>query len=264
MRLKIYKSYQEISKWTANYIVERINDFSPTSAKPFVLGLPTGSSPIGTFQELISLNKAGKVSFKNVITFNMDEYVGIPETHPESFHSFMDKNLFNHIDIARENINIPNGNADDLNKEALAYEERIRELGGIRLFLGGMGTDGHLAFNVPFSPINSRTRVVNLNYDAITSNARFFENNLQLVPKQAISVGVQTVLDAREIITIVNGYKKAIALQHVVEGPVTHVWTSSALQLHPHVTIVCDEEAIMELKVGTVRYFQEMKNDFDS
>ena len=257
MKLKILNNYEEISEWTAQYIAKRINDFLPTRKKPFVLGLPTGSSPLGTYKKLIEINQAGKVSFANVVTFNMDEYVGISPDHPESYHRFMFDNFFNHIDIDKKNIHILDGNAQYLNKECAEFEEKIRSFGGIELFLGGMGADGHLAFNVPGSSLNSRTRLVNLNYDTILANSRFFDNDMGKVPKQALTVGVQTVLDSREVIIIVNGYKKARALQKVVEEGINHMWTLSAMQNHPKGTIVCDEDATMELKVGTVKYFRE-------
>ena len=257
MKIIIHKTYKEISNWTAEYIAKRINDFGATEKTPFVLGLPTGSSPIGTYKKLIELNQKGMVSFKNVVTFNMDEYVGLPEDHPESYHNFMFTNFFNHIDIDKKNIHILNGNATDLIKECAGFEEKIKSYNGIELFLGGMGADGHLAFNVPGSSLNSRTRLVNLNYDTIIANSRFFDNDINKVPKQALTVGVQTVLDSRGVVIIVNGYKKARALQKVVEEGMNHMWTLSALQSHPNGIIVCDEEATMELKVGTVKYFRD-------
>ncbi|WP_340112169.1 glucosamine-6-phosphate deaminase [Maribellus mangrovi] len=257
MRLIIQNNYDELSRWAANHIADRINKFQPTADKPFVLGLPTGSTPIGTYKALIELNKAGKVSFKNVVTFNMDEYVGIAEDHPESYHSFMFEYFFSHIDIQKANIHILDGNASDLNKECEEYEAKIASFGGIELFMGGMGADGHLAFNVPGSSLQSRTRLVDLNYDTIMANSRFFENDLTKVPKQALTVGVQTVLDSKEVLVLVNGYKKARALQNVVENGMNHMWTLSALQAHSNGIIVCDEEATMELKVGTVKYFKE-------
>ncbi len=257
MKLIIHKNYDELSRWAAKHIAERINQFAPTAPRPFVLGLPTGSTPVGTYKALIELNRAGKVSFDNVVTFNMDEYVGIAENHPESYHSFMHENFFKHIDIKRGNIHILNGNATDLNRECAEYEKKIKSFGGIELFMGGMGADGHIAFNVPGSSLQSRTRLVNLNYDTIVANSRFFNNDLDQVPKQALTVGVQTVLDSKEILILVNGYKKARALQNVVENGINHMWTLSALQMHPQGIIVCDEEATLELKVGTVKYFTE-------
>jgi len=257
MKLVIQKSYDELSQWAGDYIANSINTFNPSKEKPYVLGLPTGSSPLGTYKRLIELNKAGKVSFEHVITFNMDEYVGIAEDHPESYHSFMFENFFNHIDIKKENINILDGNAADLEKECNDYEAKIEALGGIELFMGGMGADGHIAFNVPGSSLQSKTRLVNLNYDTIVANSRFFDNDLNQVPKQALTVGVQTVTNSNEVLIVVNGYKKARALQNVVESGMNHMWTLSALQAHPCSIIVCDEDATMELKVGTVKYFKE-------
>ena len=257
MKLVIHNDYDGLSIWAANHIAERISDFEPSAEKPFVLGLPTGSTPLGTYKALIDLYKQGKVSFKNVVTFNMDEYVGIAENHPESYHSFMFENFFNHIDIKKENINILDGNAADLDAECERYEAKIKSYGGIELFMGGMGADGHLAFNIPGSSIQSRTRLVDLNYDTIIANSRFFDNDLNQVPKQALTVGVQTVLDSKEVLVLVNGYKKARALQNVVENGINHMWTLSALQMHPNGIIVCDEDATMELKVGTVKYFKE-------
>lgn len=257
MKLIIHNNYDELSQWAAEHISERINSFKPTAEKPFVLGLPTGSTPLATYKALIELYQQGKVSFKNVVTFNMDEYVGLAKDHPESYHSFMFGNFFNHIDIPHANIHIPNGNAADLEKECEAYEEKIKSFGGIELFMGGMGADGHIAFNVPGSSLQSRTRPVNLNYDTIIANSRFFNNDINKVPKKALTVGVQTVLDSKEVMILVNGYKKARALQNVVENGMNHMWTLSALQAHPNGIIVCDEDATMELKVGTVKYFRE-------
>lgn len=261
MRILIHENYLQLSKWTAHYIAKRINEYNPTAEKPFVLGLPTGSSPVGTYTELIEMVKEGKVSFQNVVTFNMDEYVGIPEEHPESYHYFMDKNLFNHIDIPRENINILNGNAPDLKKECADYEAKIKSLGGINLFLGGIGPDGHIAFNEPGSSLKSKTREKTLTYDTIIANSRFFDNDITKVPKTALTVGVDTVMQAQEVVIIINGYKKGRALQKVVEEGVNHMWTVSVLQLHQKGMIVCDDEATYELKVGTVKYFKDIEKD---
>ena len=157
MRVIIQNDYDNLSKWAARYIARTIKDFQKDNDRPFILGLPTGSSPIGTYKELIRLNKEGYISFKNVITFNMDEYVGLPKEHPESYWSFMHRNFFDHIDIPKENINILNGNAPDLKAECERYEAKIASVGGIDLFLGGIGADGHIAFNEPFSSLSSRT-----------------------------------------------------------------------------------------------------------
>ncbi|NQT61094.1 MAG: glucosamine-6-phosphate deaminase [Bacteroidetes bacterium] len=259
MRLIIEKDHKNISKWTANYIAQAIIKAAPTREKPFVLGLPTGSTPIGTYKELVRLYKHGIISFENIITFNMDEYIGIPRDHPQSYYTFMWGNLFSFVDIKKENINIPNGNAEDLEAECLAYEEKIEAAGGIDLFLGGIGSDGHIAFNEPGSSLKSLTRVKTLTQDTIIANSRNFDHDLTKVPKTALTVGIQTIMDAREVVVVVNGYKKALALQKTVEGNVNHMWTCSILQMHPHAIIVCDEEATIEMKVGTVKYFKEIE-----
>ena len=259
MRILIHEHYQSLSKWTAYYIASKINAFNPTPEKPFVLGLPTGSSPLGTYAELIELVKQGDLSFQNVVTFNMDEYIGIPEDHPESYHYFMYKNFFSHIDILEENINILDGNAKDLNKECNDYEAKIESYGGIHLFLGGIGPDGHIAFNEPGSSLASKTRIKTLTFDTVLANARFFENDVKQVPKTALTIGVDTVMQAKEVVIIINGYNKARALQQVVEEGINHMWTVSVLQLHPKGMIVCDEESTFELKVGTVKYFKDIE-----
>lgn len=250
-----------MSQWAAAYIVKKIKEFNPTPEHPFVLGLPTGSTPLATYAELIRLYKAGKVSFANVVSFNMDEYVGIPEDHPQSYHSFMWNNFFSQIDVKKENVNILNGNAGDLAKECEDYEKRIASYGGIDLFMGGIGPDGHIAFNEPGSSLSSRTRVKTLTTDTVIANSRFFENDVNKVPKTALTVGVGTVMDAKEVLILVNGHNKARALAQAVEGPVTHMWTISALQMHRHGIIVCDDASTVELKVGTFRYFKDIEKD---
>ena len=259
MRLIIKQDYQSISQWAADYVVARINAAKPTAERPFVLGLPTGSSPLGMYKALIEANKAGKVSFQHVVTFNMDEYIGLPDGHPESYHSFMWNNFFSHIDIKKEHVHILNGNAADPLKECADYEEAIKAAGGIDLFLGGIGPDGHIAFNEPGSSRSSRTRIKTLTTDTIIANSRFFEGDVNKVPKTAMTVGVGTVMDAREVLILVNGHSKARALQQAVEGAVNQMWTITALQLHPHGIIVADEAACAELKVGTYNYFKDIE-----
>lgn len=259
MRLIIEKNYAALSQWAAEHVIQRINEFGPTAERPFVLGLPTGSSPIGMYQALVKAFQEGRVSFKHVVTFNMDEYVGLPESHPESYHSFMARNLFDHIDCPKENIHLLNGNAEDLVAECAHYEQMIKEFGGVHLFLGGIGPDGHIAFNEPFSSLTSRTRMKSLTTDTIIANSRFFDNDVNKVPRLALTVGVGTVMDAKEVLIMVNGHNKARALQAAVEGPVTQAWTISALQLHPKAIIVADEAATDELKVATYRYFKDIE-----
>ncbi len=261
MRVIIQENYDRLSAWAANYIVNKIKAHNPTPENPFVLGLPTGSSPLGTYKELVSMYRKGLVSFKNVITFNMDEYIGIPEDHPQSYHFFMQENFFRHIDIAAENVHILNGNTPDPVAECDAYEAKIQKAGGIHLFMGGVGPDGHIAFNEPGSSLASRTRIKTLTTDTLLANARFFDNDISQVPKTALTVGIGTIMDAGEVLILVNGYGKARALYHAVEGSVSHMWTVTALQMHPKAIIVCDESATAELKTGTVRYFKDIERD---
>ncbi len=261
MRLIIEADYEKLSQWAAEHVIERINSANPTPEHPFVLGLPTGSSPEGMYAALVKANKEGRVSFKNVVTFNMDEYVGLPENHPESYHSFMARNLFDHIDINPKNVHILNGNAEDLKAECAHYEQMIEEAGGIDLFIGGIGPDGHIAFNEPGSSLTSRTREKTLTTDTIIANSRFFDNDVNKVPKYALTVGVGTVMDAREVMILVNGHHKASALQAAVEGAVTQWWTISALQMHQHGIIVADEAACENLRVGTYRYFKDIEKN---
>jgi glucosamine-6-phosphate deaminase len=261
MRLIIKDNYQVLSDWAANHVAARINQAAPTAQHPFVLGCPTGSSPLGMYKKLIELNRSGVVSFRHVVTFNMDEYCGLPETHPESYHSFMWNNFFSHIDIDRDNVNILNGNAPDLEAECERFEQKIKSYGGIDLFMGGVGPDGHIAFNEPGSSLTSRTRCKSLTTDTIIANSRFFNNDISQVPKTALTVGVGTVMDAKEVMLIVNGHNKARALKHGVEGGISQMWTISALQLHRHAIIVADEAACDELKVQTYRYFKDIERE---
>lgn len=261
MRLVPLETADQVSQWSARYIVDKINAFQPTADKPFVLGLPTGGTPQKTYQELIRLYQAGEVSFKHVVTFNMDEYVGLPPEHPESYHAFMHRNLFDHIDIQPENINLLNGMADDVDAECERYEEKMRSYGKVHLFMGGVGVDGHIAFNEPASSLGSRTRIKTLTEDTLIANSRFFNNDVNQVPKFALTVGVGTLLDAEEVLILVTGHNKALALQACVEGPVNHLWTISALQLHRRSVVVCDEPATQELKVKTVKYFKQLEQN---
>jgi glucosamine-6-phosphate deaminase len=259
MRIIIKKDPAEAGEWVATYIIDKIKKARPTKQKPFILGLPTGSSPLTVYGELVKRHKAGEISFRNVVTFNMDEYVGLPENHTESYHFFMFDNLFKHIDIPKENINILNGNAKNLEKECIDYEKKIKHYGGIDLFLGGIGPDGHIAFNEPGSSLTSRTRIKTLSYDTILANSRFFNGDIKKVPTQALTVGVGTIMDAKEVVIIITGFNKARALREAVESGISHMWTVSMLQMHPKAIFVCDEPATMELQVETVKYFNDLE-----
>eukprot|EP00455_Lapot_gusevi_P035004 TRINITY_DN3872_c0_g1_i1.p1 TRINITY_DN3872_c0_g1~~TRINITY_DN3872_c0_g1_i1.p1 ORF type:complete len:282 (-),score=34.31 TRINITY_DN3872_c0_g1_i1:85-930(-) len=259
MRLIILDDANAVSQHVATYIKNRIIAFNPTPERPFVLGLPTGSSPLGTYRYLVEYHKRGELSFRNVVTFNMDEYVGIPRDHPQSYHTFMWNNFFKHIDILPQNAHILDGNAQDLEEECRKYEQAIADVGGIELFLGGIGADGHIAFNEPGSSMSSRTRVKTLAYDTIVDNARFFGGDINQVPQMALTVGVGTVMDAREVVVIITGTHKAYALYKCVEEGVSHMWTVSAIQMHRNGMIVCDEDATGELRVKTVKYFKGLQ-----
>ena len=259
MRVIIREDYATCAEWAANHIVWRINTFAPTESRPFVLGLPTGSTPLGVYKELIRLCKAGKVSFKHVVTFNMDEYLGLDDNHPQSYHRFMMDNFFSHIDINLANVNILDGMTKDPVAECEKYEKKIASYGKIHLFMGGVGADGHIAFNEPGSSLASRTRIKTLTQDTIIMNSRFFGGDPEQVPTQALTVGVGTITDAEEVMILASGYTKARALHHAIEEGINHMWTISVLQMHPKAIIVCDEDATDELRVATVRYFKDIE-----
>mgnify|MGYP001170055120 CR=1 FL=1 len=259
MRLIPLQTSDEVGLWSARHIINTINKFKPSEDRPFILGLPTGSSPLKTYKHLIELYNAGEVSFKNVVTFNMDEYIGLPSDHPESYRTFMYENFFNHVDIQEKNINLLDGSTDDHEAECKQYEERIKSYGQIHLFMGGVGNDGHIAFNEPASSLSSRTRIKTLTEDTRIANSRFFDGDINQVPKYALTIGVGTLLDSKEVMLLVSGHNKALALQAAVEGSVNHLWTISALQLHAKSVIVCDDAATQELKVKTVKYFKELE-----
>ncbi|KAF0709639.1 Aste57867_5864 [Aphanomyces stellatus] len=263
MRLIIEPNAADVATWVARYVRQRINEFKPTENRPFVLGLPTGGTPQKTYKLLVDYYKDGSLSFEHVVTFNMDEYVNLPEDHPESYHTFMRVNLFDHINIKKDNINLLNGNAPDLEQECRDYEAKIQQYGGIELFLGGIGPDGHIAFNEPSSSLVSRTRIKTLAYDTIVANSRFFGGDVNQVPKMALTVGVGTVMDAREVLIIITGHSKAYALYKVIEEGVNHMWTVSAIQTHKNSVIVCDDDATLELKVKTVKYFKGLHETHD-
>lgn len=261
MRLIPLARAQDVGQWSAQYIADKINAFKPTADRPFVLGLPTGGTPLATYKALIVLHQTGVVSFRHVVTFNMDEYIGLPESHPQSYHSFMHENFFNHIDIPAENINLLNGNAPDTDAECARYEDKIKAYGGVQLFMGGVGNDGHIAFNEPGSSLASRTRVKTLTPETRIANSRFFDNDINKVPKYALTVGVGTLMDAKELLILATGHNKAMAVQQAVEGSVNHMWTITCVQIHPKAIVVCDDPATLELKVKTLKYFCHLESD---
>ncbi|KAL7910470.1 glucosamine-6-phosphate deaminase [Trichoderma velutinum] len=259
-KLIIRDTHEAVSDYVAEYIIKRIIHFAPTKDKPFVFGVPTGSSPIGVYQRLVQAYESGRISFENVVTFNMDEYVDLPQEHPESFHTFMWKHFYSHVDIPESQIHIPDGNAADLEFECKEYERKIESYGGVELFLGGIGIDGHLAFNVPGSSITSRTRVQTLTFDPVLAKSPHFQDADVAMPTKAITVGVGTMLVAREVMIIATGSHKARAVEMCIEHGVNHMWTVSTLQLHTCSTIVVDNQATEELKVKTVSHFKLMES----
>lgn len=241
MRLVVTK--MNLGLWAAAYVKEKINAAAPAPAKPFILGLPTGGTVVDMYANLRLFYKEGLLSFKNVVTFNMDEYVGLPQDHPQSYHSYMRQNLFNEVDIPPQNIHILNGQAADLAKECADYENAIAMAGGIDLFLGGVGRNGHIAFNEPGSAFNTRTRLVELTPSTIEANSRFFLNDVHRVPRQALSVGIGTVTDAKEILFLASGAKKAEAVARLFKPGKDLNWPITALKLHPHATLLADPAA---------------------
>ena len=250
MRLIVTKL--SVGLYSAAYIRRAIEQFAPTPQKPYVLGLPTGSTVLDTYAILRTFIQERLLSFQHVITFNMDEYVGLPEDHPQSYHSYMRRNLFASAHIPPEQIFIPNGNAPDLKAECERYEQAIARVGGIRLFIGGVGRNGHIAFNEPGTPFNSRTHVTTLAPSTLEANARFFQNDIARVPRKAITVGSGTILDAQELLFIASGVKKAAAVSHLITQEPTLDWPLTALKLHPRAALLADLDACVLLS-GNVK-----------
>ena len=213
-----------------------------------VLGMATGSTPLGLYQELVRMYQRRELDFSHVTTFNLDEYVGLPVTHPQSYHQFMHEHFFRHVNIPPQNIHIPSGTTTNYRAFCGWYEQRIRDSGGIDVQILGIGSDGHIAFNEPGSSLSSRTRLKTLAKSTIDDNARFFSNR-EDVPIYAITMGVGTILEARHVLLLATGRKKAAAVAAAVEGPVTSMVTASALQMHPNSQVLLDEEAASELKM---------------
>jgi glucosamine-6-phosphate deaminase len=241
MEVIVKRDYEQMSKAAAQIVVDVLN------TKPnAVLGMATGSTPLGLYQELVRLHREQQLDFSRVTTFNLDEYVGLPVNHPQSYHYFMHEHFFQHVNIPRQNINIPSGTTSNYPAFCEWYEQRIADCGGIDLQILGIGSDGHIAFNEPGSSLSSRTRLKTLSKQTIDDNARFFEHR-EDVPVYAITMGVGTILDARTLVLVASGKAKARAIAQAVEGPVTSMITASAIQLHRDATVITDDEAGAEL-----------------
>ncbi|MFH1958429.1 MAG: glucosamine-6-phosphate deaminase [bacterium] len=241
MKLIIVETSEQMSRASAELFAQRIRN-NPK----IVLGLATGGTPERMYAELVRLHREEGLDFSQVVTYNLDEYLGIPGTHDQSYRYFMNKNLFDHINIAKENTHVLNGLAADVAKECADYETAIKNAGGIDLQLLGIGSNGHIAFNEPGSPADSRTGVVDLTENTIKDNARFFEN-ADDVPKQALSMGNGTIMEAKEIVLIADKESKAAAIFRSVEGPVTEEVPASILQKHPDCTFIIDRAAAGKL-----------------
>jgi glucosamine-6-phosphate deaminase len=243
MEVIVQKDYDAMSRVAADIVVSVLN------RKPnAVLGMATGSTPLGLYEELVRRFVAGKVDFSAVTTFNLDEYVGLSPDHEQSYHYFMYQNFFKHVNIPDQNIHIPSGTTSNYTAFCRWYEDRINACGGIDIQILGIGSDGHIAFNEPGSSMRSRTRLKTLAKQTIDDNARFFQKR-EDVPVYAITMGVGTILDARTLLLVASGASKANAVAQAVEGPITSMITASALQLHADARVVIDEEAAGELKM---------------
>lgn len=228
-------TYNELSREAALVIASQLKSKSDS-----VLGLATGSSPVGTYRELIKMYENGEIDFSSARSVNLDEYVGLSPEDTQSYAYFMRTNLFDHVNIKKENTNIPNGTAEDLDAECRRYDKLVLELGGVDLQLLGIGTDGHIGFNEPDSVFSKLTHTVRLAQSTIDSNARFFES-ADKVPTTAITVGMMTIMQARSVLLIANGPSKRDILNKALNGPITPEIPASILQLHPHVTVIYSE-----------------------
>jgi len=241
MDIIICPDYETLSRKAAAVVADLVR------TKPeAVLGFATGSSPVGLYKELIRLHNEEGLDFSGVTTFNLDEYCGLAADHPQSYRTFMNDNLFNHINVPMERTHVPSGTDEDWRESCADYERQIEEAGGIDLQVLGIGSDGHIAFNEPGSSLGSRTRRVYLTKQTIKDNSRFFER-AEDVPTSAISMGIGSILEARTCVVVAGGANKAEALAAAVEGPVTAMITASALQWHPDTRVFCDEEAASKL-----------------
>ena len=250
MRVKILPKREQASKIAAEMVAQLVRE------KPHcTIGFATGSSPLQLYSELIRMHREEGLDFSGITTFNLDEYVGLAPNHPQSYHHFMHENLFSHINVSPENINIPDGRSLDFKSFCENYESRIVEAGGIDLQILGIGSDGHVAFNEPGSSLGSRTRLKTLASETVRDNARFFESE-EDVPRLSITMGVGTILESRQCMLLAFGESKGKAIRDAIEGPVTAQVTASALQMHRDVIVILDQDAgsLLERKA----YYREV------
>ncbi|HAV21856.1 MAG: glucosamine-6-phosphate deaminase [Bacillota bacterium] len=243
MKVIIADDYEIMSREAAKVVAAEIEK-NPDC----VLALPTGGTPLGFYAELVRMHKEEGLDFSRVTTFNLDEYLGLPETHKSSYAFYMYDNFFNDVNVNRDRVHIPRGLAEDPHEEAAAYEREIKKAGGIDLAVLGIGRNGHIGFNEPKTEFGSLTRPIYLAKRTIEANARFFDDDPDAVPRQAISMGIKTIMNSRKIILLANGPEKSGAIYQTIHGPVTDMVPSSVLQLHPDCTVFLDRDAASELK----------------
>ncbi|WP_085993128.1 glucosamine-6-phosphate deaminase [Oceanobacillus senegalensis] len=238
MKIIKVKDYDELSEKACRFIIDKVAQIE----KP-VLGLATGSTPEGLYQRLVEKNRQDEVSFKDLSTFNLDEYVGLAKSHPNSYYHYMYEKLFKHIDISMDQVHIPSGDVANLEEECMEYEKQIRSVGQIDVQVLGLGVNGHIGFNEPGTPLSSLTHVVDLDSSTRKANARFFDS-IDEVPEKAITMGIETIMESREILLLVSGESKAKAVTRLLNGEVSSEFPASILQKHKHVTMIADEEAL--------------------
>lgn len=243
MRIVEANDYQDLCRIAADYIIKRVDTYPKLK-----LGLATGGTPLGIYSKLISDHEKNETSYREVTTFNLDEYVGLSGDHPNSYRYYMNQNLFNHIDIQKNNTFVPRGDVDDIHKECSDYEDLLQKHKGIDLQILGIGKNGHIGFNEPGTSFESETHVVNLTASTRKANARFF-NSLEEVPTKAITMGIATIMKSKEIMLLISGEQKQDALKRLLNGHVDESFPASVLNKHPYVTIIADKAAIADLKV---------------
>ena len=241
MNVVIVRNYHELSVQATQLVADQI-----TNKKNTVLGLASGQTPIGMYEELINMFKRGKIDFSEVVTFNLDEYYGLAPEHPQSYYYYMWNTLFKHINIKKENIYLLNGMPENIKQECNQYEYLIQKNGGIDLQILGIGDNGHLGFNEPAIGLNSKTHLVTLSEETIQANSHYF-NNIQEIPKQAITMGIGTIMKAKKIVLLASGRKKSHAIEKTINGPVSTEVPATILQLHPDVKLLIDKEAASQL-----------------
>jgi glucosamine-6-phosphate deaminase len=261
MRVIIKSNYDEVADWAATYIAYKIKRARPTASKPFVLGLPMGDTPKGMYKRLVEMNRARQLSFANVVIFCMNEFIGLDKKAPQSCHSYMKEYLLDHVDSKASNVYILDGKTNNYEKECENFEHAILEKGGIDLFVGGVGSDGHIAFNEPFSSLSSRTRVKTLTTETMKVKAKLFDNDIQKVPHTVLTVGIGTIMNAKEVLLLATGEEKANATKAAIEGSINHRWAVSALQTHRHGIYICDEGAASKLEQETVTYLKDIERN---